>query len=86
MRGGFCGSDAPLREMRMTPRMALRRLMIVRSSARSCTSTVIVMVERPLSTSRAVSVRTLALSVLSAVATSMTRPERCALSIMSVVL
>ena len=60
--------------------------MIVRSSARSCTSTVIVMVERPLSTSRAVSVRTLALSALSAVATSMTSPLRCALSSMSVVL
>ena len=44
------------------------------------------MVERPLSTSRAVSVRTLALSVLSAVATSMTSPLRCALSSMSVVL
>ena len=40
---------------------------------------------RPLSPLRAVSVRTLALSVLSAVATSITRPERCALSSVSVV-
>ena len=66
--------------------MALSRPIISRSSDTSCTSTVTVTVERLFSMSRAVSVRTLALSALSAVATSITRPERCVLSSSSVVL
>ena len=59
--------------------------MIRRSSLRECTSTVIVAVERLFSTSRAVSVRTLAFRELSTVATSMTRAERCVLTSTSVV-